>query len=167
MIYIGNEQDKVEFTGDLHDDVIRAVSRTLEEEKVAGPVEVNVMIVDNERMQEINFETRQIDQTTDVLSFPMLDYPPKQVFRDLYQDRKFPRQYLNGESLVLGDVVLSLEKALEQSVEYGHSLRREVCFLVIHSMLHLLGYDHIVDDDKRVMRSREDEILGLLNIGRD
>lgn len=167
MIYIGNEQDKLEFTGELHDEVIRAVSRTLEEEKVRGPVEVSVMVVDNQRMREINLETRQIDQTTDVLSFPMLDYPPSQVFKDLYQGRKFPRQFLNGDSLVLGDVVFSLEKAQEQAVEYGHSLRREVCFLVIHSILHLLGYDHIVDDDKRVMRSREEEILGLLNIGRD
>lgn len=167
MIYIGNEQEKVEFTGELHDEVIRAVSRTLEEEKVRGPVEVNVMVVDNERMREINLETRKIDQPTDVLSFPMLDYPPNQVFKDTYQDRKFPRQFLNGKSLVLGDVVFSLEKAQEQAVEYGHSLRREVCFLVIHSILHLLGYDHIVDEDKRVMRCREEEILELLKIGRD
>ena len=71
---------------------------------------------------------------------------------------------LDGEELVLGDIVLSLEKALEQSKEYNHSFEREASYLVVHSVLHLLGYDHMKDDEKIIMRKREEEILGKLNI---
>ena len=74
--------------------------------------------------------------------------------------------YLDGEELVLGDMVLSLERAKEQSIEYNHSFEREVCYLVVHSILHLLGYDHMNDEDKAKMRTREEEILGKLNIKR-
>ena len=74
--------------------------------------------------------------------------------------------FLDGDELVLGDIVLSLERALEQSEEYNHSYKREVSYLVVHSILHLLGYDHMEEDDKLIMRKREEELLGELNISR-
>ena len=124
------------------------------------------MFVDNNEIREINNETRGIDKLTDVLSFPMLDYPENMVFKNVYKNKKFNEIYLDGEELVLGDMVLSLERAKEQSIEYNHSFEREVCYLVVHSILHLLGYDHMNDEDKAKMRTREEEILGKLNIKR-
>ena len=87
-------------------------------------------------------------------------------FKEVYKETKFNEIYLDGEELVLGDMVLSLERAKEQSIEYNHSFNREVCYLVVHSILHLLGYDHMEDEEKKRMRKREEEILGGLNINR-
>ena len=120
----------------------------------------------NEEIREINNDTRGIDRATDVLSFPMLDYEDKKVFKEMYKDKEFNETFMDGEELVLGDIVLSLERALEQSEEYNHSFTREACYLVVHSVLHLLGYDHMEDEDKKVMRKREEEILGKLDITR-
>ena len=96
----------------------------------------------------------------------MLDYEDKKVFKEMYKDKEFNETFMDGEELVLGDIVLSLERALEQSEEYNHSFTREACYLVVHSVLHLLGYDHMEDEDKKVMRKREEEILGKLDITR-
>ena len=90
----------------------------------------------------------------------------QKVFKDIYKNKKFDKIYLDGDELVLGDMVLSLERAKEQSIEYNHSFEREVCYLVVHSILHLLGYDHMCDKDKVKMRKREEEILEKLNITR-
>ena len=124
------------------------------------------MFVDNEEIREINRDTRGIDNATDVLSFPMLDYPKDKVFKDVYKNTKFNEIYLDGDELVLGDMVLSLERAKEQSIEYNHSFIREVCYLVVHSILHLLGYDHMEEEEKKKMREKEEKILGGLNISR-
>lgn len=94
----------------------------------------------------------------------MLEYEDKKVFKDMYKDYKFSQSDFDGDELVLGDIVLSLEKALEQSKEFNHSYEREASYLVVHSVLHLLGYDHMEDDDKIIMRSREEDILNKLNI---
>ena len=93
-------------------------------------------------------------------------YLKDKVFKDVYKSVKFNEIYLDGEELVLGDMVLSLERAREQSIEYNHSFNREVCYLVVHSILHLLGYDHMENEEKKKMRQREEEILGNLNITR-
>ena len=108
----------------------------------------------------------EIDRATDVLSFPMLDYEDKKVFKECYKDFDFDITYKDGNELVLGDIVLSLERAKEQSIEYNHSFQREASYLVVHSVLHLLGYDHMEEEDKRKMRKREEEILNKLNISR-
>ena len=110
--------------------------------------------------------TRGIDKETDVLSFPMLDYPKDKVYKESYKDFNFDETYMDGDDLVLGDIVLSLEKALEQSKEYDHSFEREASYLVVHSVLHLLGYDHMEEKEKKKMRKREEEILNKLNISR-
>ena len=96
----------------------------------------------------------------------MLEYPKDKVFKEVYKNTKFNEIYLDGDELVLGDMVLSLERAKEQSIEYNHSFNREVCYLVVHSILHLLGYDHMEDEEKKRMRKREEEILESLNITR-
>jgi probable rRNA maturation factor len=96
----------------------------------------------------------------------MLEYEDKKVFKEIYKDYKFSPIDFDGEELVLGDIVLSLEKALEQSKDFNHSYEREASYLVVHSVLHLLGYDHMEEDEKKVMRNREEEILNKLNIPR-
>ena len=126
--------------------------------------QISLLFVDNEEIREINRETRNIDRATDVLSFPMLDYPNKKFFKDFYIDYNFDETFLDGDELVLGDIVLSLERALEQSEEYNHSYKREVSYLVVHSILHLLGYDHMEEEERLVMEQKQREILEKLEI---
>ena len=97
----------------------------------------------------------------------MLDYPNKKFFKDFYIDYNFDETFLDGDELVLGDIVLSLERALEQSEEYNHSYKREVSYLVVHSILHLLGYDHMEDDERRVMEEMQEKILTMKGYTRD
>ncbi|MEG1798532.1 MAG: rRNA maturation RNase YbeY, partial [Clostridium sp.] len=135
-------------------------------EGVFLPYQISLLFVSNKEIREINLETRNIDSATDVLSFPMLDYEKGKVYKDIYIDFQFDETFKDGDELVLGDMVLSLERALEQSEEYGHSYEREVSYLVVHSILHLLGYDHMEEEEKKVMRKREEEILNKLDIRR-
>ena len=167
MIYVDNRQEKIEVDNRLEEELKRVIEFTLKEEEVEIPCEVSLLFVDNDEIREINNETRNIDRETDVLSFPMLDYEDKKVFKEMYKGYKFSQSDFDGNELVLGDIVLSLEKALEQSREFNHSFERESSYLVVHSVLHLLGYDHMEDEDKVVMRKREEEILNKLNITRD
>lgn len=166
MLYTDNRQNKIEVNEELVNIINEVCEKALEAEEVKIPYQISLLFVDNEEIKEINRETRGIDKATDVLSFPMLDYPKDKVFKEVYKDTKFNEIYLDGEELVLGDMVLSLERAKEQSIEYNHSFNREVCYLVVHSILHLLGYDHMEDEEKKRMRKREEEILGNLNITR-
>ena len=166
MIYIDNQQNKIEVNKDFEKELRNTIDLGLKMEQVEITVEVSVIFVDNEQIREINRENRNIDKETDVLSFPMLDYENKKVYKDMYLNFDFDQTYKDGEEVVLGDIVLSLEKALEQSKEFNHSFKREASYLVIHSILHLLGYDHMEEDDKKIMRKREEEILNSLNIVR-
>ncbi|MDQ0150118.1 rRNA maturation RNase YbeY [Eubacterium multiforme] len=166
MIYVDNRQNKIEASEKFTENLKEVIEFALKEEEVLIPSEISMIFVDNEEIKEINNETRGIDRATDVLSFPMLDYEYKKVFKELYKNKSFDVTFMDGEELVLGDIVLSLERALEQSKEYNHSFEREASYLVVHSVLHLLGYDHMEDLDKKVMRKREEEILSKLNITR-
>ena len=114
-------------------------------------VEFGIIFVNNKRIREINKEYRNIDRETDVITFRLADY------EEVIYDR----------IMVLGDIYISLDKAHSQAIEYGHSFEREICFLAVHGFLHLLGYDHMVDEDKVIMRKREEEILNKLNITRE
>jgi len=167
MIYVDNRQEKLEVTEEFEDKLRGVIEFALKEEEVNIKCEVSLLFVDNEEIKQINKDTRGIDRETDVLSFTMLEYEDKKVFKEIYKDYKFSPADFDGEELVLGDIVLSLEKALEQSQEFNHSYEREASYLVVHSVLHLLGYDHMEDDEKSVMRGREEEILNKLNIKRD
>lgn len=164
MIYVDNRQEKLEVTEEFIEDLKNVIEFALKEEEVKVDTEVSLVFVDNEEIRTINNETRNIDRETDVLSFPMLDYEDKKVFKEQYADYEFGAADCDGDELVLGDIVLSLEKTKEQSIEYNHSFEREASYLVVHSVLHLLGYDHMEEEDKKIMRKREEEILSKLNI---
>ena len=166
MIYVDNRQEKIKVTDEFVEKLENVINFALKEEEVSVDCEISMLFVDNEEIREINNETRGIDRATDVLSFPMLDYQDKKVFKEMYKDNNFDITFMDGEELVLGDIVLSLERTLEQSREYNHSFERESCYLVVHSVLHLLGYDHMEEDDKKIMRKREEDILGKLYITR-
>ncbi len=166
MIYIDDRQNKIATSLELFKTLEEVVQRTLKEESVLVPYEVSILIVDYEAIREINLENRGIDKETDVLSFPMLDYPKGKVFKDVYKNHSFAAEDLNGDELVLGDIVLSLEKAKEQCDDYNHSFLRESCYLTVHSVLHLLGYDHMEEEEKTIMREREESILEIFNLTR-
>ncbi|WP_373898896.1 rRNA maturation RNase YbeY [Haloimpatiens sp. FM7315] len=166
MIYIDDRQDKFEVTEELKNTLKKVISYGLKEEKVNLNCEISLVFVDNETIREINKEQRNIDKVTDVLSFPMIDYPKGKVFKDIYLNYDFDASYFDEKNLVLGDIVISLERAKAQSEEYGHSFLRETSYLTIHSILHLLGYDHMEDEEKAIMRKREEEILNNFQLSR-
>lgn len=166
MLYTENRQDKLEVTENFIERLSNVCDFALKEEGVECQYQISLLFVDNEEIRGINNETRNIDRATDVLSFPMLDFEDKKVFNEMYLNYDFDETFKDGDELILGDMVLSLERALEQSDEYGHSYEREVSYLVVHSILHLLGYDHMEEDDKKRMRKREEEILNKLQIRR-
>ena len=124
--------------------------------------QVNLLLTQNEQIHEMNREFRQIDRPTDVLSFPMIEYQEPGEFEFLEEmDDCFDPE--SGE-LILGDIVISKEKVLEQAEEFGHSIRREYAFLIVHSVLHLSGYDHIDEEERVVMEQKQREIMERLNI---
>jgi probable rRNA maturation factor len=166
MILIDDRQDKVKFSKENEDVIIKLIDYALKEEGVNVEYEISMILIDNAEIKRINRENRNIDSVTDVLSFPMLEYPEKKFYKDVYINTKFSDTYLDEGKLVLGDIALSLEMAKEQSIEYGHSFIRECAYLTVHSVLHLLGYDHIEIEDKVIMRQREEEILNKFNINR-
>ena len=140
----------------------RTITAALEAEGVAIPCEVDVLITDDEGIHQINLEQRGVDRPTDVLSFPMFNYLPGQPPADGADAD--PATGLTP----LGDMVISLERARAQAEEYGHPVERELSYLAVHSVLHLLGYDHMDEgEEKAQMRAREEAILGKLGMTRD
>ncbi len=138
------------------------ISATLKAEKVSVGCEINVLVTDNQTIRVINNEYRKIDKETDVLSFPMFQFTPGTLPEDL-------AEYLDPETglLPLGDMAISLEKAKAQAKEFGHSVKREVGYLTIHSVLHLLGYDHVDEGKmKKQMRAREEAICKQIELNR-
>ena len=149
-----DKQNKVLVRTAMRSAIRRAIFNTLVYEGVEGKFEVSVTFVDNEEIRTLNREHRSKDAPTDVLSFPMFDFAAGEV-----------PVYPKNESLPLGDVVLSLERARVQAAEIGHSTMREVVFLCIHSTLHLLGYDHeLSPDDDEDMQRRQREIMEILGL---
>ena len=140
----------------------QVITAALEAEGVKTPCEVDVLITDDEGIHQINLEQRGIDRPTDVLSFPMFNYVPGcPPVDDADAD---PATGLTP----LGDMVISLERAREQAQEYGHPVERELSYLAVHSVLHLLGYDHVDEGEQKAqMRQREEAILSDLGITRD
>ena len=140
----------VELDASVYEKVEEYIIITLQQENVLVPCEISFSLVIPEEIQELNAEYRNIDKETDVLSFPMLEFPEDE---DMLT-------YETGIPVMLGDIVISTTRAAEQAEAYGHSLGREICYLSVHSVLHLLGYDHMEEDEKRVMRAREKAIMG-------
>ena len=144
-----NKQDIVPLTYKLKMLCRRAAKETLAYEQYQNPAEVSITFIDDAGIRELNKQFRLIDRATDVLSFPLFDYEG--------ESDEPPVDELVG---MLGDVVISLETAKRQAEEYGHSLEEEVAFLTVHSMLHLLGYDHETSaEDEKEMFGRQDEIM--------
>lgn len=129
-------------------------------------VQLNLTLTDNEGIHAINKEYRQIDRPTDVLSFPLVDYPEPNVFPESIEDNAEDYFDLDTGELMLGDIIISVEKCKEQAKEYGHSELREYSFLIVHSMLHLFGYDHMEEDERTVMEEKQREILDKAGITR-
>ncbi|WP_213975252.1 rRNA maturation RNase YbeY [Tepidanaerobacter acetatoxydans] len=154
-VVINNLQDKIDVTQKLEELINKAVNTAISVEKVSGDLEVSIALVDDEYIQKLNRQYRSLDASTDVLSFAMRETVFEECGSFEFQEEE-----------LLGDVVISLEKAKEQAVEYGHSFEREVGFLVVHGILHLLGYDHEVGEEKVVMRQREEEILKAIDLTR-
>jgi probable rRNA maturation factor len=144
---------------------VKVIEYALDYEKCPYDTEVNLLLSNNDEIALINEEQRGISKPTDVLSFPMVDY---QVPADFSELENHIVEYFNPETgqLILGDIIISLEKVCEQAKSYGHSLEREFAFLVAHSILHLMGYDHMDEEETRVMEAKQREILENLGIAR-
>ena len=151
-IHLNNNQAQVELSADLVATVQEAVQKLMQQEQKIRPGELSITLVDDEDIQELNRIYRQQDRVTDVLSFPA-----EHMLADLDPDA--PR--------IWGDVVVSLERAAEQAAEYGHSLRRELTFLVLHGVLHLLGYDHGDSQAAEIMEAKGEQVLADMGIGRE
>ncbi|MBR3145012.1 MAG: rRNA maturation RNase YbeY [Clostridia bacterium] len=146
-VKIYNNQSKIEISNDIKKLMRKACRQTLAFEGFNHDASVDITVVDNSEIKEINKENRNIDKETDVLSFPL-------SFNGDYET-----DYSNG-SYLLGDIVISAEKAVEQANTYGHSVSREFAFLTVHSMLHLLGYDHVNNkEEEKEMFQKQEEIL--------
>ena len=140
------------FENNYEQDFTAIIEQALKTLGIEDDVEVSCVLVDDERIHEINREYRHIDRSTDVISFAMED-------NDQF--------YVEGVPRTLGDIFISVDHAKKQAEEYGHSLRREMCFLFTHGILHLLGYDHMTDEQEKEMFGLQDKILGALSIERE
>lgn len=143
-VFFDDRQDVMEITKDNEDAIKNAVDAVLTAEGLNGDFEVSVSFVTNEEITELNREYRNVDSETDVLSFPM-------------------NEEFDGVN-ILGDIVISTQKIIEQANDFNHSMEREMCYLTVHSMLHLLGYDHMNKEEKNKMRAKEKEIMKKLKI---
>ena len=153
-IYFENDQEKHSIHYKLKMLIRHTILETLDCEGMENDVEVSVTFVDDEGIRELNKKFRGMDKPTDVLSFPLLDYEGE-------SEEPFFDELCHN----LGDIVISLERAMAQANEFGHSFEREVAFLTAHSMLHLLGYDHeLSDEDDADMRARQNDIMERLGL---
>ena len=136
--------------------------KVLDSENCPYEVQVNLVLTDDEGIRAVNREFRELDSPTDVLSFPALPFETPAEYSFLEEDDSFFD--MDTGELILGDIMISTEKVLAQAEAYGHSVKREFCFLVAHSMLHLLGYDHMTEDEAAVMEQKQREALEALGI---
>lgn len=144
MIYFDNRQDLIKIDEEIENIVEKSIEAALKEIEFTDDYEVSVSFVGDEEIHELNRDYRGVDRTTDVLSFPMDD------------------EFTN----MLGDIVININKVIEQAKEYGHSEKREISYLTVHSTLHLMGFDHEEEEDKKEMRAVEDRVMENLEISR-
>lgn len=159
-VLIDNRQDKIKVDEAMEALIGQVVEKVLICEECEEDYEVSISLVDNEEMRSLNKEYRGIDRETDVLSFPMLEFTEEEL-----EEEEEDAEYID-EEIPLGDIVISMEKTLDQSREYGHSFNRELAFLLVHGMLHLLGYDHEDEKGEKEMFSRQESILKEMNLTR-
>lgn len=150
-VVMNNEQDLIQIPENWQEKIDKVVELCLIQEEVDRRAEVDLLFVDNAAIREMNRTYRDKDSATDVLSFPM--YEADEPIDD-------------EEEILFGDIVISLERAKEQCAEYGHSLEREVMYLLVHGLLHLAGYDHMEEEEKKEMRQREELLLEKIGVSR-
>ena len=160
------EEYNADFPFNAKEAAEKAISAVLDEENCPYEAEVSVTLTDDEEIRRINREQRDMDAATDVLSFPMVDYEAPGDFSLLEEHGKDCFHPESGE-LLLGDIVISVPHVNKQAEEFGHSKLREFTFLVVHSMLHLLGYDHMEPDEATVMEEKQRMIMDILQIYRN
>ena len=154
-VIISNEQKKIKIPTGIRTLIRHCCKAVLVNENITDDAEVSVTFMDNDQIQKLNSQYRNKDSATDVLSFPLGDGDNWDINYD-------------NSSIMLGDIVISVERAIEQAELYNHSLRREIGFLTVHSMLHLLGYDHEAGGlEEALMREREEKILAKLGLTRE
>lgn len=159
QVYVSNEQEVIPVDAALLSLIEQVVTTAWEIENrqrgdLPANAEVSVMLVDDASIHSLNLQYRNVDRATDVLSFAMMEGEDFPELEDI-------------DAVPLGDIVISLERAREQAEEYGHSFEREVAFLAVHGMCHLLGYDHQTESDRIQMREKEESVLMRLNLTRD
>lgn len=142
----------------------QVVRKILEMEKCPYDAQVNLVLTDNEEIRRVNTQFRQIDAPTDVLSFPMIPFETPADYTIVEDDESYFD--LDTDELLLGDIMISVDRVFAQAEEYGHSVTREYCFLIAHSMLHLLGYDHMTSEEAQVMEAKQASALDELGITR-
>lgn len=155
IISMENAQDKIvlgEYLGKRLQDGLNAVAKLHDLDDMT---EVDITIVDDEEIHQLNRDYRNVDRPTDVLSFA------------LDEDDEDEPELLEGQLHLLGDIIISAETATRQAEEFGHGLEREIVYLAVHGLLHLLGYDHMVEEDKVIMRAKEEEALRAINLAEE
>ncbi|MTI49412.1 rRNA maturation RNase YbeY [Sporosalibacterium faouarense] len=150
-LIVDNRQDSIELKEDILCDLEKVIAECLSFEGKSLNYEISVSFVDDNEIRDLNKAYRGKDKSTDVLSFPLIDGEA-----DEEPSEFFP--------VLLGDIVISLETAKRQAEEYEHSLKREVFYLAVHSMFHLLGYDHMVEEEKKIMREKEKQVMKSLEV---
>jgi probable rRNA maturation factor len=159
-VLIQNIQDKIDITKNIENIMENAVEFCLVHEKIEKPSEVSILLVDDEKIREINNEQRGIDSSTDVLSFPIVEMEDGEIKSNLGDID------MEENIMLLGDIVISLETAYKQANEYGHSFERELAFLTTHGVFHLLGYDHEDEESEKNMLNKQEVVLGKMGLKR-
>lgn len=166
MTFYAENETSYEFDFDWEAVYREVALAVLDNEKCPYETEVNLLLTDNPGIHEFNKETRNIDAPTDVLSFPNVEYDVPGNF-DTVEEQEVDCFEPDTGELILGDIIISVEKVSSQAKEYGHSEKREFAFLVAHSMLHLCGYDHMTLDEEQEMTKKQEMILNNLGITRE
>lgn len=166
MSFYLEEECGVTFDFDYQKLAADVIAFCIEHENFPYEAEVNLTLTNNDGIHAINREYRNMDRPTDVLSFPMLSYEKAGDFGFLEEESDDDFNPDTGE-VMLGDIIISVEKVKEQAEEYGHSQKREYAFLIVHSMLHLFGYDHMTPEDAAIMEPKQKEILEAMDISRE
>ena len=155
-LYFSNEQQKIKISFRMRHLIKKAIKEALKQENFQYVTEISFSFIDNEAIHELNLQYREKDKPTDVLSFPIYE---KEELED--------GSAFDGHTVTLGDIIISAEQAKAQSEEYGHSLEREICFLAVHSVLHLLGYDHETSaEDEIYMKQKQEDVLIKIGLPR-
>lgn len=160
-VNVRNDQKKVKITPELRALLKNSVQETIKQSGIDFKYEITLVVTGNDGIRELNAAHRDIDSPTDVLSFPLLEFDG-----GFYEPDEFDFNPDTGR-IELGDIVISIEKAIEQASEYGHPVEREMAFLAAHGALHLLGYDHADSDEEALMRKMQKSVMNKLGLGRE